>query len=377
MVSLILLLPLRRAAHQPESDSGPLTLDDELAALDVAARSQSPRATLLARLASPRPPVRERAIELLAAQPLDDDPLTLDALTAAISDSSLLVRWRAAHLLHQLGSDAWSDEAAFAAWQAGLVDQLLAMLTADAATRWSAVEAITGLRLADTAPQLAAKVRDTLVAALRDEHAPVRWAVAEALSEMGDPDMVAALLGSLHHPDPLVRRSIATTLGLMRAQAAVVPLITLLRDTNPSVRQSAAEGLGQIADRLALAPLIVALSDDDVWVRVAAAVALGKLGDGQAAPSLARLAEGDESLVVRRAAIAALAALSHEIVHPTMLHALSDADAMICATAAAHLAHIGLPADRDALRPLLRDQRTLFGRSVGQIASATMSALEM
>lgn len=366
-----------RRSSQTDADEALLTLDDELAALEAPGNRL---VTLQQGLTSPRPQVRERAVELLAHAPITSDSETVAVLLQALGDSSPLVRWRAAHLLRVVAADteefALRDDAALAVWQEQLVDELLTALLGEATARWAAVETLGQMRLAEAAPALLPKVRHYLIAALGDEQAPVRLAAAETLGGMADEDTVSALLGSLQHADALMRRSAAAALGQVGAQQAVVPLITLLRDRDASVRLSAADALGSIADRLSLAPLIVALADDDPWVRVATATALGKLGDDQAVPSLLRMLEGDESLVVRRAALTALGSLNaYTVVRPALLRALADEDALISRLATEQLAHAGNPDDSAALRPLLRDERVVFGRTVGEVANEAINTL--
>ncbi len=366
-----------RRTSQTDADDALLTLDDELTALEANGNN---RATLRQGLTSPRPQVRERAVELLSHEPLGDDKETTAALLAVWGDSSPLVRWRTGFLLRDVAGDAGEfelpDEAAFAAWQEQLVDEILTALLGEATERWAAVETLGQLRLTEVAPALLPKVRHYLIAALGDEQAPVRLAAAETLGGMADEETVTALLASLQHADALMRRSAAAALGQIGAHQAVIPLIALLRDDDTSVRLSAADALGNIADLRALAPLIVALADDDPWVRVAAATALGKLGDDQAAPSLVRMLEADESLVVRRAALSALGSLdAYTTARPALLKALTDEDALISRRAAEQVAQAGNPDDSAALRPLLRDERVVFGRTVADVASEALSTL--
>ena len=367
-----------RRSSQTDGDDALLTLDDELAALE--AEGDDRRTTLRQGLTSPRPQVRERAIELFASESLGGDTETIAVLLQALGDSSPLVRWRAAFLLREVteegGEFELRDPATFAAWQEQLVDEVLTALLGEATERWAAVETLGQLRLTEVAPSLLPKVRHYLIAALGDEQAPVRLAAAETLGGMADEETVNALLGSLHDSDALMRRSAAAALGQVGSHEAVVPLITLLRDHETSVRLSAADALGNIADLRALASLIVALADDDPWVRVAAATALGKLGDDQAAPSLVRMLEADESLVVRRAALSALGSLdAYATARPALLKALTDEDALISRRAAEQLARAGNPDDSAALRPLLRDERVVFGRTVGEVATEAINTL--
>lgn len=351
----------RGAVRPTHMDEAPLTVDTELAALE----ENNSLGALSEALSSPRPQVRERAAARLSEMNTADAEV-LFALQAALSDNSALVRWRVGHLLYRLGEAAWQDDAEFTVWRRQVLDEVLGGLLGEATDRWVAVETLGQMSLA-AAPELQDKVRQYLIAALSDEHAPVRLAAAEALSSMADAATITTLLQQLEDADALKRRSAAVALGYVRTREAMLPLIALLRDSDSSLRLSAAEALGQIADQRALAPLIVALADDELWVRAAAATALGKLGDAQAVTSLLRIVEADESIVVRRAALAALGSLdSYTQARPLLLQLLSDDDALLRRLAAAQVARNGNAEDVAALRPLRRDEQVVFGQTIGE-----------
>jgi len=138
----------------------------------------------------------------------------------------------------------------------------------DLHVRWDAAEALG--QIGD------ARALEPLVAALKD----IRWAVASALKEIGEPAIVP-LVAALEGADGDLRQVAAWTLGQMGDACAVKSLIVALKDKVGSVRRAAAGALGQIGDPRAVAPLIDTLRDADEGVRESAAVALGQIGDAR------------------------------------------------------------------------------------------------
>ena len=85
---------------------------------------------------------------------------------------------------------------------------------------------------------------DPLVAALRDPRWEVRYRAAEALGQIQDPRVCAALAGALEDPRDHVRYMAAKGLGLRRCPGAVAGLCRALEDENEYVRRIAAVALG-------------------------------------------------------------------------------------------------------------------------------------
>jgi len=92
---------------------------------------------------------------------------------------------------------------------------------------------------------------EALLAALRDEHAGVRWRAAEALGQLGvaSEAVVTALLATLRHEDAGVRSGAAEALRELGvgSKAVVEALLAALRDKHADVRGAAAHALGKLA----------------------------------------------------------------------------------------------------------------------------------
>jgi len=130
------------------------------------------------------------------------------------------------------------------------------------------------------------------------------------LWEFGTDDFVAKLIRALHHPQPVTVERAATLLGRIGDRRAAEPLLTLLRE------RAAPEALAAAATSLAL------------------------LGETRAVPSLARLrADPGSFLIVRLAAVRALAQLGGAAAQAAIEQALDDPSPAVRALAAA-LAHM-------------------------------------
>ena len=88
--------------------------------------------------------------------------------------------------------------------------------------------------------------------------------------------------------DTALKRRLVAAFGAAGAPA-VPTLIQALGDEWDAVRFAAAEALGTLGDPQAIPALIQALGDRSENVRAAAAEALGKLGDPQAVPTLIQI----------------------------------------------------------------------------------------
>ncbi|MBI2876517.1 MAG: lipopolysaccharide transport periplasmic protein LptA [Candidatus Tectomicrobia bacterium] len=117
---------------------------------------------------------------------------------------------------------------------------------------------------------------------------------------------VESLIRTLSDGNLQARRKAAMSLGEMGDKRAVDPLIRVLKDSDHHLRWNAAQALGKLGDKRAVPSLIETLQDDSEMVREDAASALGMLGDKKALVPLTRMAEGDRSDSVRRAAQSAL-----------------------------------------------------------------------
>jgi HEAT repeat protein len=230
-----------------------------------------------------------------------------------------------------------------------------------------------------------ARAVPALIEAIRDEDAPVRVAVMEALGRLGDPKAIEPLTGFLVNPvkkerrskyehheahditaaamalsalgeaafesllaallseSREVRRASVQALGAFRSPRAVAPLVRALDDSRSEVRKAAALALGDRGDRSALTSLSQALAHKDPDTRRAAAEALGKLGGDDAVLLLARAVE-DREESVQMTVIAALKGISGASAALSLKPALHGGRKTVRAAAAAALKSISIPA---------------------------------
>jgi HEAT repeat protein len=267
------------------------------------------------------------------AAPADPTALAVGTLRAALDDTSVAVRIRAAVSLGRVGSAAAAarprlvallsegDEAlrcaaAEALGQLGAggpaVAALAALLTdASAPVRGAAARALGGLK------EVASPAVAALAALLQDSEESVRTAAAEAIAGIGTlgEDATDAVVAGLSDRDNVVRARAAEALGAIGApaQEAAPALVEVLKDENDVVRARAVEALGKIGDAVAgvaVPGLVRALRDPDNWVSALAAEALGHMGESAdgAVPALVR-ALGHVNPLVRANAAEALGSM--------------------------------------------------------------------
>ena len=247
---------------------------------------------------------------------------------------------------------------------------LLAELQAeDPRQRWRAAAALGSVRTAEAAQALAR--------ALYDPQPFVRWAAAQALGEVAGratdravPVLVAQQVAeAAAAADPGARAAAADALAAWGRRAPLEPLLSLVRDSHAPVRAAAARALGLAGNhspQVVLPSLLRALEDADPEVRRMAANAIAWCREAAAEEALvARLS--DPVAVVRAASLRALARASCRNHEAGVLPLLRDADAAVRAEAVRFLRLRGGAASLRALAELEGD--------AAEIGPATLEAL--
>lgn len=194
-----------------------------------------------------------------------------------------------------------------------------------------------------------------LAEALRtDRSAEVRKNAAWALGQIEDARAVEALGAALNDADAEVRHMSMWALGEIESPAAVPALIAALSSGDAEVRHTAAWALGQIEDARAVEGLTLALRSEDAQLREAAAWALGEIESPAAVAALGRLVR-DPAASVRAAVVHALAAIEDPASAPALTGALADESHDVRAMAAYALGELSLSVAPPALIQALRD----------------------
>jgi HEAT repeat protein len=243
-----------------------------------------------------------------------------------------------------------------------------------------------------------ARAYSALVGLLGYPNASVRQAVVSALNAIGHPDMAADLIALLVDNDPLVRESAVRIAGyfgfpecadllmerchdpaqnvrraavecLWRLEDArkTAVLLESLRDESPLVRAAAVRGLEQVNSPDAWNGVRSALDDPDPWARYFAARSAGRHGAPLALAVLRRLAQEDNAMQVRVAAVEAIGRAGDPADIAILAPLSVAADDDLARTA---LAALGALAHPDALPALVAASGTRASARRAQAVSA-------
>lgn len=151
----------------------------------------------------------------------------------------------------------------------------------------------------------------------------VKIKAIRALGEFEDPQISDRLVTLFNNPFlneecPAVKWNTAIALGNRsnRGSRAVDSLINALNHENLIIREAAIQSLGRIGDARAVPYLITALKDDSFAIKASAIEALEKIGDPEAIPFLKQIMEGENEMLLKKKAEAALRFLEYKK-HPT------------------------------------------------------------
>jgi len=202
-----------------------------------------------------------------------------------------------------------------------VVDPLVRALDeADAAVLLAVLEGVKTVRVHSAIPRL------QVILAARGGEPEIAKACVDALGEIGDPGAVPILVDFLAHSDRekdrLARWAAANALGKLKQPQGVDALVALLDDPGAGLRQAAVQALGRIADPRAGEPLARTVrSDQDPVARELAAQALGTLKNPAALDVLLPALDDPEPRVAKSAWASALALAGKD---PNLLENLLD-----------------------------------------------------
>jgi HEAT repeat protein len=178
--------------------------------------------------------------------------------------------------------------------------------------------------------------------ALRDPDRAVRSAAAKALGACGDSNAASALSAAMGDASPGVRVAAAGAIGEIASRTAASgvasrrgaidqaagALTELLNDPEPLARAEAAASLGRLKEAGAATALARLVSSDaDAQVRAAAATAIGRLASPPGAAGPPAASEGS-SATTQTPAAASRPAAAHDAV-AVLIKALGDDSAMV------------------------------------------------
>jgi len=249
-------------------------------------------------------------------------------------------------------------------------DTLLEILKSDEdpELRYRAVAALRPIRPDTTTAGTA------LIAALSDDHIPVREQAREALQEIGA-DIVPQIIELAATSEPKLRRTCIEIIGSYERDAAeAVPLlIGACLDANDDVRRAAIVALGKIGPPAAAATerLVELLAHKDVSIRVDAAQALGRIGPNakDAIPNLIAALENVDYHYSRTAATA-LGQMAPHAIEPLIATAKDSEHRQARIEATRALGLIGSDA-KAAVAPLL----TLLADEDAELANHAETSL--
>jgi HEAT repeat protein len=189
--------------------------------------------------------------------------------------------------------------------------------------------------------------------ALHDEKPEVRAAAAMALGQLGDKRMIPELKEALADKEIRVVMAVAHSLLLLKDESAyevyyailtgerkgkglVEEQIDTLKDPKKMAMMGFEEGIGFVPFAgIGYSAVKTIVKDDSSPVRSAAARVLGEDPDPDAAQTLAEIAIGDKSELVRAAALESLARRDDPKMIDKIAPALSDQKDIVAYTAAA------------------------------------------
>ena len=306
----------------------------------------------------------DEAVRFLAADALArKGSARLPELLTALDDS-LAFRQHVATILTehgaQLGNDAlpilllasrighvhvrWVADTILSQMDAPIAQDTLhhALSDPDAEVRLIAVEAVRQVNESNI---------EALVAAVRDDSAPVRRAAVNALADAADPRVTEALVQAANDEDAIVRSRALAAVGSLSRVGELQPLVNALANRDATLRKTASDTLASM-DAGRVVPALVPALAQDAYGDVART--LGRLGDIQAVPPLLTAFEG-ATYVARQAILDALGLLKDRRGLPAILRGMKDDTSNVRESAVKALDRLAAPEGIPLLIEALND----------------------
>lgn len=133
---------------------------------------------------------------------------------------------------------------------------------------------------------------------LKDPEENVRRSAVEFFCRVHYQDAFDALVGLLKDPDWWVREKAITALGLLKNPEAFKPILDMMKDDE--VKWAVPQALGELGGKEVIPPLIELLSDFSRSVRMEALKALGKVADPETIPYIKGMVKDDDEDIRKR-----------------------------------------------------------------------------
>lgn len=187
---------------------------------------------------------------------------------------------------------------------------------------------------------------------LEDEYSDVQEAAIDALSRMKDGVDKGAIIENLRSPKQSLRKNSALLLGKMGMEGAVDALGFALKDESVVVRRAVVSALALINAGESMRHLTRALTDEDPGIRSQAALSLGAMAGKDALQPLSLLLSDPEDMV-RVATARSLGSLNDINAVPSLIAALNDGNGFVVTTAVDALGRLGGEQAKEALLGML------------------------
>jgi HEAT repeat protein len=194
---------------------------------------------------------------------------------------------------------------------------------------------------------------ESVAGLLEDTDITVRELAIQLLEEIGDPEVIPALLVRIAADQEPIAKTAELALREFRTPAAIPFLIKGALHSSPKARAAALSALRDFKDQKAAPTFIVAVDDASPQVRREAIRGIAYLKKAESR-DLLRRSMSDPDWEIRRVAVEAIAEYDETVV-PDLLFTIADTEWQVRAQSAASLGHFQGPEVARALSHALED----------------------